>query len=133
MKSGDFVTKLVRNQTDAYPSCFAPKRFRSLQLAPRIPIFLSFLQKLYKSSHYKLFSSIMLMFFINPVPSQVHKQLGPAFWLLMLCINNPTCYTSREDSWFWLIKGHGLIVMFFSLLSDRLLSSLLSNSYGLID
>ena len=25
MKSGDFVTKLVRNQTDAYPSSFAPK------------------------------------------------------------------------------------------------------------
>ena len=45
MKSGDFVTKPVRNQTDAYPSSFAPKRFRSLQLAPRIPIFVSFLQK----------------------------------------------------------------------------------------
>ena len=46
MKSGDFVTKLVRNQTDAYPSySLAPKRFRSLQLAPRIPIFVSFLQK----------------------------------------------------------------------------------------
>ena len=73
MKSGDFVTKLVRNQTDAYPSSFAPKIFRSLQLAPRIPIFVSFLQKLYKSSHYKLFSSITLMFFIHPVPSQVHK------------------------------------------------------------
>ena len=44
MKSGDFVTKLVRNQTDAYPSSFAPKRLRSLLLAPRIPIFVSFLQ-----------------------------------------------------------------------------------------
>ena len=33
MESGDFVTKLVRNQTDAYPSSFAPKIFRSLQLA----------------------------------------------------------------------------------------------------
>ena len=73
MKSGDFVTKLVHNQTDAYPSSFAPKRIRSLQFAPRIPIFVSFLQKLYKSSHYELFSSIMLIFFINPVPSQVHK------------------------------------------------------------
>ena len=29
MKAGDFVTKLVRNQTDAYPSSFAPKIFRS--------------------------------------------------------------------------------------------------------
>ena len=31
-------------------------------------------------------------------------------------------YTSREDSWFWLVKGHILIVMLSSLLSDRLLS-----------
>ena len=46
MKSGDFVTKLVRNQTDAYPNSFAPKRFRNLQLAPSIPIFVSFLQKM---------------------------------------------------------------------------------------
>ena len=28
VKSGDFVTKLVRNQTDAYPSSFAPTIFR---------------------------------------------------------------------------------------------------------
>ena len=44
MKSGYFVTKLIRNQTDAYPSSFAPKRFRSFQLVPRILIFVSFLQ-----------------------------------------------------------------------------------------
>ena len=41
MKSGDFVIKLVCNQTYAYPSSFAPKKFRSLQLSPRIPIFVS--------------------------------------------------------------------------------------------
>ena len=28
---------------------------------------------------------------------------------------------SREDSWFWLVKDNGLIVMFFLLLDDRLL------------
>ena len=27
MKSGDFVTKLVRNETDAYPSSFTPRDF----------------------------------------------------------------------------------------------------------
>ena len=31
-------------------------------------------------------------------------------------------YTSRDDSWFWLVKGHGLIVMISTLLGDRLLS-----------
>ena len=31
-------------------------------------------------------------------------------------------YTSREDSWLWLVKGSGLIVMISSLLSDRLFS-----------
>ena len=31
-------------------------------------------------------------------------------------------HTSLVDSWFWLVKGHGLIVMFSSILSDRLLS-----------
>ena len=31
-------------------------------------------------------------------------------------------YTSCEDSRFWLMEGHGLIVMISSLLSDRLLS-----------
>ena len=39
MKSGDFVTKLVRNQTDAYPSSFAPRRFRSLQCSPTMYYF----------------------------------------------------------------------------------------------
>ena len=36
--------------------------------------------------------------------------------------DNFVYYTSRKDSWFWLVKGHGLIVMISSLLSDRLLS-----------
>ena len=31
-------------------------------------------------------------------------------------------YTSRGDSWFWLVKGHRLIVMLYSLLSDKPLS-----------
>ena len=31
-------------------------------------------------------------------------------------------YAWREDSWFWLVKGNGLIVILSSLLSDRLLS-----------
>ena len=31
-------------------------------------------------------------------------------------------YTSHEDSRFWFVKGHGLIIMISSLLSDRLLS-----------
>ena len=31
-------------------------------------------------------------------------------------------YTSREDSLFWLVKDHGLIVMISSVLGDRLLS-----------
>ena len=42
------------------------------------------------------------------------------FWLMRG--NNQIYYTSREDSWFWLVKGHGLIVMISSLLGDRLLS-----------
>ena len=48
--------------------------------------------------------------------------------LLSLCVIllqmqgvNHVYYTSRADSWFWLVKGHGLIVMISSLLSDRLL------------
>ena len=39
-------------------------------------------------------------------------------------------YISREDFWFWLVKGHGLIVMFSSLLSAMLLSF---TAYGLIN
>ena len=50
----------------------------------------------------------------------VHMNITCRFTALSL--HNIYYYTSREDSLFWLVNGHGLIVMFSSLLSDRLLS-----------
>ena len=44
-------------------------------------------------------------------------------WPAPLSYNYFDYYTSREDSWFWLVKGHGLIVMFSSLLMHQSIES----------